>query len=122
MLVANFMFGIVPETEYAALCVIPWSIAEIIRYSYYIAKESDHEIRILTWLRYSAFIILYPFGVTGELLTIWQALPLIRKQKILRYPMPNTYNFSFDLPSTLYIYLLLYFPFFIQIYTYMLSQ
>ena len=83
MLVANFMFGLVPETEWAALCVIPWSIAEVIRYSFYLLKEFGIEIRLLTWLRYSAFIVLYPFGVAGELLTIWSALPVIKKRKLL---------------------------------------
>ena len=45
-----------------------WSIAEIIRYGYYLHKDS----KIIKWLRYNVFIINYPIGVIlGELFTIW---------------------------------------------------
>lgn len=45
-----------------------WSIAEIIRYGYYLHKNS----KLIKWLRYNAFIINYPIGVIlGELVTIW---------------------------------------------------
>jgi hypothetical protein len=40
--------------------LIPWSLAEVNRYVYYLSK-----IPITTWLRYNAFIILYPIGVFG---------------------------------------------------------
>ncbi|KAM3130014.1 hypothetical protein pb186bvf_017910 [Paramecium bursaria] len=46
--------------------LIPWSIAEIIRFSYYLSKENQ----VLKFFRYNAFIVLYPFGIIGELRTI----------------------------------------------------
>lgn len=42
---------------------IPWSLAEIIRFSYYLFKN----ISICKTLRYNAFMILYPVGILGEL-------------------------------------------------------
>lgn len=42
---------------------VPWSLAEIIRFSYYLFKD----ISICKTLRYNAFMILYPFGILGEL-------------------------------------------------------
>lgn len=45
--------------------LIPWSLAEVNRYSYYLFKNP-----ITTWLRYNAFIILYPLGVYGEMALI----------------------------------------------------
>jgi hypothetical protein len=32
----------------------------------------------LLFLRYSAFIILYPIGVSGEILTAWSIMPLLQ--------------------------------------------
>lgn len=47
---------------------IAWSIAEIIRYGYYLHKDN----KIIKFFRYNAFIINYPIGVlVGELVTIW---------------------------------------------------
>ena len=45
--------------------VLAWSCAETLRFFYY-------EFHQLHWLRYSAFIVLYPIGVfAGELPLIW---------------------------------------------------
>ena len=43
-----------------------WCLAEIIRYAYYLSQLLKKEIKIVSWLRYSAFIILYPIGVVCE--------------------------------------------------------
>ena len=63
---------VVPRQE--RLCVFDylmfgaWSLAEIIRYQYYERKTS----RVLSFLRYNAFIVLYPVGVlAGEVPLIW---------------------------------------------------
>jgi very-long-chain (3R)-3-hydroxyacyl-CoA dehydratase len=46
-----------------------WSLAEIIRYQYYLYRE----VSFLQFLRYNAFIVLYPLGVlTGEIPLIWE--------------------------------------------------
>ena len=46
-----------------------WSLAEIIRYRYYVNKSN----KILVWLRYNAFIVLYPIGIlTGEMPLIYK--------------------------------------------------
>ena len=69
-----------------------WSFAEIIRYQYYIHKSTQG---ILLFLRYNAFIILYPIGIfAGE--------------------MPLIYRIHF------YI-LFLYVPFFPYLYLHMLK-
>lgn len=43
--------------------IIPWSFAEIIRFSYYLNKTNG----LFTFLRYNAFLVLYPFGIIGEI-------------------------------------------------------
>ncbi len=48
-----------------------WCIAEIIRYAYYITQLFKKENNIITWLRYSAFIICYPIGLTCEFFVLF---------------------------------------------------
>ena len=60
--------------------------------------------------RYTLFIVLYPVGVTGELLTLVAALGQVRREKILTLEMPNRANISFDYCSFLVIFALLYVP------------
>jgi len=43
-----------------------WCIAEIIRYAYYVTQLFRKENKIITWLRYSAFILCYPIGLICE--------------------------------------------------------
>ena len=50
----------------------------------------------LLWLRYSAFIPLYPLGVASELTMASLALPVIRVKRPLTLDMPNALNWGFD--------------------------
>jgi very-long-chain (3R)-3-hydroxyacyl-CoA dehydratase len=46
-----------------------WSLAEIIRFQYYLRRGS----KTMLFLRYNAFIVLYPMGfLTGELPLLWK--------------------------------------------------
>lgn len=77
-----------------------WSLAEIIRYQYYIRKPSEG---LLLFLRYNAFIILYPIGIlTGELPLIYQNYQATK----------NIVNL---------VIMFLYIPFFPYLYIHMLS-
>ncbi|POS69456.1 hypothetical protein DHEL01_v212149 [Diaporthe helianthi] len=54
------------------LMVLAWSAADAIRYSYFTAKlVGGHQYGNLTWARYSAFYILYPLGIAGEIGVIY---------------------------------------------------
>lgn len=54
-----------------------WCVVEIVRYIFYafklVAKEPEKIPFPLFWLRYSLFMILYPSGITGEILQIFTA-------------------------------------------------
>lgn len=52
------------------LIMFAWSITEIVRYSFYFFALIEKEIKLLVFLRYTLFLVLYPMGVTGELLII----------------------------------------------------
>ena len=50
------------------LVTIPWALSDIIRYTYYIQKLLKKNFYIIEYIRYTAFIILYPIGYLGEII------------------------------------------------------
>jgi very-long-chain (3R)-3-hydroxyacyl-CoA dehydratase len=66
-----------------ALILAAWSPTEIIRYAFYCLKSLGRDDASLPapllWLRYSSFLVLYPTGITGELLILYTALPQIQR-------------------------------------------
>lgn len=71
-----------------------WPIAETTRYLYYALNLMKLNLYIVTWARYTFFIILYPLGVSGELLILYQLMNIIKKSGIIDYPLPNPFNIS----------------------------
>ncbi|XP_044280821.1 very-long-chain (3R)-3-hydroxyacyl-CoA dehydratase 1 isoform X2 [Varanus komodoensis] len=71
---------------------------------------------------YNFFIILYPVGVVGELLTIYAALPYVKRSGMFSVRLPNKYNVSFDYYYFLLIVMASYIPLFPQLYFHMLRQ
>ena len=67
-------------------------------------------MRALFCFRYTLFIVLYPMGVTGELLTIYAALPFVRQAGLYSISLPNKYNFSFDYHAFLILIMISYIP------------
>ncbi|KAL2164361.1 hypothetical protein VTH06DRAFT_3577 [Thermothelomyces fergusii] len=61
------------STFYSSM-LIAWSLSEIIRYSYFALKQVDAVPAWLHWLRYSAFLVLYPVGISSEVAMTLQAL------------------------------------------------
>ncbi|POI36232.1 hypothetical protein CIB84_000014, partial [Bambusicola thoracicus] len=99
------------QTEDSVLLfVVAWTITEIIRYSFYTFSLLNHLPYLIKWARYTLFIILYPMGVTGELLTIYAALPFVRQSGLYSISLPNKYNFSFDYYTFLILVMISYIP------------
>ena len=44
-----------------------WSLAEVIRYPFYICKLLNIKFEVIEWLRYNAFLVLYPIGFAAEM-------------------------------------------------------
>ena len=88
-----------------SVLVSAWSVAEIIRYAFYCFKELDYIPYPLTWVRYTGFIVLYPIGVSMEVITIY----LVTLQKHWFNPI-------------LYAIMASYVPGLFVLYTYMLRQ
>ena len=90
-----------------------WSMVEITRYYYYLFAiikkfKKNFEIPyILKWCRYSFFILLYPTGVTGEIIILLHA-----KKDLGKYKLGNNYTFE----HLVYPICILYIPCLIFLY------
>ncbi|XP_006259478.1 very-long-chain (3R)-3-hydroxyacyl-CoA dehydratase 2 [Alligator mississippiensis] len=112
----------VQSEDSVLLFVVAWTVTEIIRYSFYTFNLLNHLPYLIKWARYTLFIVLYPMGVLGELLTIYAALPFVRQSGLYSISLPNKYNFSFDYYTFLILVMISYIPLFPQLYFHMLHQ
>jgi very-long-chain (3R)-3-hydroxyacyl-CoA dehydratase len=96
------------------LMVVSWSLVEIPRYSFYLVKLVWGDAGMpaaLKWLRYSLFAVLYPSGITGELLCIVASLPSVAKLHMGEWlVMPNAINFEVTYYGLLRLVLVFYVP------------
>ncbi|KAG5833665.1 very-long-chain (3R)-3-hydroxyacyl-CoA dehydratase 2-like [Anguilla rostrata] len=112
----------VQNEDSVLLFVVAWTMTEIVRYSFYTFTLLNHLPYLIKWARYTLFIVLYPMGVSGELLTIHAALPYVKKTGLYSVTLPNNYNFSFSYHTFLIITMVAYIPLFPQLYFHMLWQ
>lgn len=104
------------------IALFAWCITEIIRYGYYALNIIKFVPHILVFLRYTTFIVLYPVGVTGELLCFWWAQRYAKTTSVWSIEMPNIYNATFSYFTLLWIVMLGYIPLFPQLYMHMFAQ
>lgn len=104
------------------MLLVAWCIAEITRYSFYGLTLYNSCPPALTWCRYSFFLVLYPTGVTGEIVTMVSALPYIKRRKLFTMTLPNAANFSFDYHLAVILIIASYAPFFPQLFGHLLKQ
>lgn len=83
-----------------------WSLVEVVRYPYYITQMFESNIGLLTWLRYTIWIPLYPMGILCEGIIILRNIPYFEETKRLSVELPNKWNFCFDMPTFLKAYLI----------------
>lgn len=82
-----------------------WSLVELIRYPYYIISLVKKEVPLLTWLRYTVWIVLYPLGFLCEGTVLLRSLPFFEETKRFTVEMPNKWNFTFDMVAFMKIYM-----------------
>ncbi|KZC07431.1 PREDICTED: very-long-chain (3R)-3-hydroxyacyl-CoA dehydratase 2 [Dufourea novaeangliae] len=105
------------------LALLAWSITEIIRYLYYFMNLNECTPYVLTWLRYTLFLVLYPTGVTGELLCAYAATQYAKSHpEAWSYTLPNSWNFTFSYYCILVTIMLSYIPLFPQLFFHMVAQ
>lgn len=85
-------------SPFYGLMVLAWSAADTIRYLYFATRlVGGHQYYNLTWLRYSAFYVLYPLGIASEVGVVYET---ISEAFALGY---NTHAWSYIAAATLYI-------------------
>ncbi|KAK4165355.1 hypothetical protein QBC43DRAFT_32419 [Cladorrhinum sp. PSN259] len=97
------------STWYSSM-LCAWATTEVIRYTYFVFKQFDAVPGALHWLRYSAFLILYPIGISSEVAMTLKALF-----------GPASYLASWY-PYALTAVLLSYIPGSVILYSHMLKQ
>lgn len=57
-------------------CHLAWGITEMIRYGFFVWKEgvSENVPGWLLWLRYNTFFVLYPIGISSEVVLMYLAI------------------------------------------------
>lgn len=100
-----FAFALNVQTYVSVrVLLIIWTLAELIRYPFYALSVVNVQFYWIIWLRYSAWIILYPIGILTEAVVIYQNLEYIQKTGRYSYEMPNNLNASFYAPFIIYAY------------------
>ncbi|CAH8611987.1 unnamed protein product [Heterobilharzia americana] len=126
LLVVWGILYIIPEATNSnfgvPLIVISWSIAEMVRYTYYMADICGVKLYFLTWLRYSAFMVLYPTGISGEVLLMVSGIKRLKETGKYSVDLPNASNCSFSYLIALVVTLVIYIPGSKVMYTHMLRQ
>lgn len=76
IVIGSFRLSATPITpfigyEYFTLS-LAWSITEVVRYFFYAFNLLNIQPKVLVFLRYNMFPILYPLGVTSELIILYK--------------------------------------------------
>ncbi|KAL0491294.1 very-long-chain CoA dehydratase [Acrasis kona] len=74
MCVAYGVNDFVSHSPLNASLNVAWSVADIIRYAFYVTSLWDITPQWLTYLRYTAFLLLYPVGMASEVGLVLTAL------------------------------------------------
>lgn len=90
---------------------IMWTVSELIRYPFYICKtlkldEKNTIYQIVNWLRYTAFIILYPVGISGEMRCFYGIFQWLTENMQTEKINPYRIQFSF-IDVTLRVYIVI---------------
>ncbi|KAH8156325.1 hypothetical protein CIB48_g11919 [Xylaria polymorpha] len=91
--------------------LVAWSVTEVIRYSYFALTLSGWQPSTLHWLRYHAFFVLYPLGISSEAWLIWLAVEPARHAVHPLYSTALWAYVVFVYPPSAYI-----------LYTHMMAQ
>ncbi|XP_071737869.1 uncharacterized protein [Rutidosis leptorrhynchoides] len=122
---AHFLLAIVrqihevQESQAVFITFVAWCCIEIIRYPFYALSCLGNCPSFLTYLRYTAFIIIYPIGVLGEMWIMYQSLPLIMEKNLYAdYFAAIPFSYYTSVKAVLICYPFLWF----QLYMYLFKQ
>ncbi|XP_040270216.1 very-long-chain (3R)-3-hydroxyacyl-CoA dehydratase 3 [Bufo bufo] len=86
-----------------------WSAIELVRYPFYMLACIDVHWKLLTWLRYTIWIPLYPLGGLSEAICIIQSIVIFTETGKFSLQLPSPLNVNISFSIFLYIYLVILF-------------
>ncbi|CAH1798052.1 unnamed protein product [Owenia fusiformis] len=89
---------------------LTWSGIELVRYPFYMLSSIKQEIYLITWLRYTLWIPLYPLGFILEGFVLILAVPFFDQTGKFSITLPNAANFAFHFPMFLIFYMIIFMP------------
>ncbi|MCP9257354.1 Very-long-chain (3R)-3-hydroxyacyl-[acyl-carrier protein] dehydratase 3 [Dirofilaria immitis] len=78
------------------ILIIAYFSIEVLRYPFYLANTLKIEIPLLTWLRYNAWMLLYPVGLFLEGVTMYRSIPYYYRTGKYSIKLPNAANIGFN--------------------------
>ncbi|KAK7912350.1 hypothetical protein WMY93_012561 [Mugilogobius chulae] len=106
------IFGCVEEMQNKAVVFFVfyfWSCIEIFRYPFYMLGCIGVEWKLLTWLRYTLWMPLYPLGTISEAVAVVQSLAVFDETRMFALPLPSFLGESLSFSYSLRVYLILMF-------------
>lgn len=94
---------------YVTVLFFAWSSIEMVRYPFYVCQTGNISSNILTWLRYTLWIPLYPLGVSMEAVLYFRAAQTFEEHGMYEIQMPNQYNITFRFVWLIRLYVALLF-------------
>ncbi|KAM8876749.1 very-long-chain (3R)-3-hydroxyacyl-CoA dehydratase-like [Synchiropus picturatus] len=86
-----------------------WSAIETFRYPFYMLACIGMEWKLLTWLRYSLWIPLYPLSVVAEAVAVVQSMAIFDETRLFSLPLPAVLGHWLSFSYTLQLYLVIMF-------------
>lgn len=104
--------------------LLAWCISEMTRYAYYVFRLCGQVPYVLTWMRYSLFILLIPIGIVGEFLSIFAAFPEMSDVVLLEADVnvAGSHHVSIRLHHAVSVLLVAYSPQLLSSYLKLLAQ
>lgn len=88
------------------LLLLCWSIGECIRYPYYVLAMVRCENGLMTWLRFTMWILLYPVDAILGGVVVLRNVPYFEETQKFTIVMPNKWNSAFCMCTLMKCYLL----------------
>ncbi|XP_038622884.1 very-long-chain (3R)-3-hydroxyacyl-CoA dehydratase 3 [Tachyglossus aculeatus] len=106
------IFGSLEEMQNKAVVFFVfylWSAIEIFRYPFYMLACIDVDWKLLTWIRYSIWIPLFPLGCLAEAASVIQSIPIFNESGKFSFTLPPPLNFTVRFSAFLQGHLILLF-------------
>jgi very-long-chain (3R)-3-hydroxyacyl-CoA dehydratase len=100
----------VTSAKTSGILLLAWALGDSIRFLFYFQNQIGLSLSSITWIRYSAWMVLYPIGITCEGITLLLNLGSLKSSGRFAYPLPNHLNISFDPSIAIYIYVVVILP------------